>query len=190
MTYSDTAAGSPTITASYGGDTSNGPSTGTFSLTVAATVTTTVTVTVTVTTTVTITRTVTSYSTVTYTSTATPPPPTSGSITVYVYGSGGKPVSGTVVSLSGPSTRTLTTSSGVEAQFSCVPLASYTLSATVDGAHLSAPVSLTTSNSQATVVLEPSPSGGRTLLDYGIVAGGMVAAVGAAAFLLLRTRHF
>ena len=132
--------------------------------------------------------TVTSVSTSTVTSTATPPPPTSGSITVYVYSAGGKPLADAKVTLTGASNQTITTSGGGEALFSGVPLASYTVAATVDGAHLSAPLTLYSTLSQAMVVLEPSPSPGLTLLDWGAIGIGTAALVGIGAFLLLRLR--
>ena len=115
--------------------------------------------------------------------------PTSGSIRVSVYDSGGKPVANAPVTLGGPSGKTLDTDSSGQASFSGLALGrSYNVSATVDGAKLWAPVSLSATDDQAAVVLESTPPGGASALEWGAVVVAAVAAVGGGAYLLLKRR--
>lgn len=125
--------------------------------------------------------------TVTYVSTASLPLPSSGSILVYVYSSGGVPLPDVAVTLSGLSAQTLDTGSNGGVAFAPLQLGqAYTVHATVDGAKLSAPVALSASDSEATVVLEPTPASHMPYYVYSAVVAAIVLALLAALFLYFR----
>jgi hypothetical protein len=128
----------------------------------------------------------------TVTTTATVTGTQSNAIIVYVYSSNGTPVNNELVTLTNSSTSFSktgnTNSSGIVVFNNLAPGSTYKVSASVDNAKLSAPVSI--NGNTAIVVLEPSPSSSNLMSGYEI--GGVIAAVVIVAGLsgfFLRRRH-
>jgi uncharacterized protein (TIGR03382 family) len=122
------------------------------------------------------------------------------SIIVYIYSSNGTPIANDPVTLTNATSSFSITvnsnSSGIVVFNNLSPGSTYKVSATVNGAKLSAPVSVGGNNGNtATVVLEPSPSSStpnnnNTMSEIEI--GGGIAAVliaVALSLLFLRRRH-
>lgn len=144
--------------------------------------------------TVTVTGPTTTTSTGAFTTTRTQTLPTSGSILVSVYGAGGLPEAGTAVILSGPTGQTQVTDPNGEASFADLPFSQYyTVSATVNGTVLSAPVSLGATHSHASVVLQPTPARNPMELVEGIslflILFGLAAAIFPMAYLMAGIRR-
>ena len=111
----------------------------------------------------------------------------SAEILVYAYISGGTPISGDQVNLTGPSgfSETASTNSSGEALFSGLsPGTTYQVSARVNGVSLSTPATLSQSGGTAVVVLEPNvPTtssgfsvaelGGAAIVIIVVIAGGL-----------------
>ena len=157
--------------------------TSTLTSTVTSTETATSTTTSTVTSTSISTSTTTSISSITVTQTSVPPPSsttmtvtstktlnntitdssialTPASLVVYAFGSGGNPISGGHIALtnsSGYSVTANTNSSGMISFSDLTPGTKYVVAATIEGASLSAPVTIAESGGASIVVLEPSP---------------------------------
>ncbi len=117
--------------------------------------------------------------------------PNIGSIIVFVYTSGESPLNNNLVTLSnGTFTKTISTNSSGETVFNGLSIGStYHISATVDGAKLSAPASIGAGNSVTTVVLEPTPAHRSTMIFYGIGGSIIMAIVAAFAIFYFRSRH-
>ncbi|MHB1907975.1 MAG: carboxypeptidase-like regulatory domain-containing protein [Nitrososphaerales archaeon] len=103
--------------------------------------------------------TVTSTETLPASTTTVTPTQSNGGILARVYSSGGAPISNIAVTISNSSgfTSTLSTNASGEVLFANLSSGTYNVAAIVDGAHLSAPVSVS-EGSDSVIVLEPSTS--------------------------------